>query len=135
MTETKRLVAVIFVRNRMVLAEIRKANDTAGAGETWIPGGHVEVGESDEEALIREIDEEFGVSPTAYISLCEKWWERGDKFCSVHYYVCTRWEGEMQAKEAEKLIWLKPGEIGRLDEQVDREAVSEYLLKSAASGV
>jgi len=35
-----------------------------GAANTFLPGGHIEHGESAEAALVREIDEELGLRPT-----------------------------------------------------------------------
>ena len=58
------VVAAVFQRRQSGVLELalfqRKANDT-GAGLWEFPGGKIEVGESPEQALIREIDEELAL--------------------------------------------------------------------------
>jgi len=68
-------------------------------GYTIVPGGGLEKGETVEEALIREVVEEFGVRPIKYIKL-------GDVFNSDigvlnvgHVYIVTEWKGEIDNPE------------------------------------
>ncbi len=121
------MVAVLFVSDKKILTEVRTKDNDFGAGATWLPGGHVENGESSKEALLREIEEEFCIKPVDYYWLCQKPWYKNNERYLIDYYVCTKWEGNMIAKEAEKLIWLTYSEIEKLDEDVDKAAFKEYI--------
>jgi 8-oxo-dGTP diphosphatase len=59
MDAVRRVVGAAIVRDGRVLAARRTA-PSAAAGRWELPGGKVEPGESPEQALVREIDEELG---------------------------------------------------------------------------
>lgn len=52
-----RCISFIFVDENAVLVERRSLAKTVGPGATGFPGGHVEAGETPEQALLREIRE------------------------------------------------------------------------------
>lgn len=66
----------IFIQNNKVL--LAKAK---GYPNTFLPGGHVEIGESAKEALIREIMEELGIDSQvgSFLGLIEHSWEHQGK--------------------------------------------------------
>ncbi|MFH0970027.1 MAG: NUDIX domain-containing protein [Candidatus Diapherotrites archaeon] len=125
----KSLVAILIVKDKCVLAEVRKSNDPFGAGCTWIPGGHVEPNETEERAFLRETKEELDIEPLNYYALCSFPWEKDKKQYTVQYFVCTKWKGKIKKKEAAELIWISQKEIEKLDEEVDRQAFKKYLEK------
>jgi 8-oxo-dGTP diphosphatase len=61
MNRLKRSVAGIALEGRKIFIARRIMKGDMG-GKWEFPGGKVEEGESDEEALVREFDEEFGVA-------------------------------------------------------------------------
>lgn len=58
-----RVVAAVFLRDNTVLA-CRRAPGRSAAGRWEFPGGKIEPGETAEQALRREIDEELSVEAT-----------------------------------------------------------------------
>jgi 8-oxo-dGTP diphosphatase len=63
MSELVRVAMVILHRDGRVLMQLRDSDDRVYASGRWgIFGGHVEEGETPEEAARREIEEELGVS-------------------------------------------------------------------------
>jgi hypothetical protein len=44
----------------------------------------------------------------------------------IHYYVVSRWSGELCAREAESVAWY-PVADAPIDIEADRVALSEYL--------
>jgi 8-oxo-dGTP diphosphatase len=60
------LVGALIVRNGMLLLG-RRSSEKAVCPDMWdVIGGHVEAGETFEDALLREVDEETGIRPLVY---------------------------------------------------------------------
>ncbi|MEM1317665.1 MAG: 8-oxo-dGTP diphosphatase MutT [Pseudomonadota bacterium] len=109
----KRLVlvvacALIDADNRILLAQRPEGKSMAGLWE--FPGGKVEAGEIPEEALIRELKEELGVetkraclAPLTFASH-----EYDDFHLLMPLYICRKWWGQPESREAQTLKWVRP---------------------------
>lgn len=76
------LVRGIFIKDNQVLLA-----QAIGEKNTFLPGGHIEFGESAKDALLREIEEELDISCTVgnFLGLVEHKWERkGVLNCEVN---------------------------------------------------
>ena len=109
-----RVVAAMILRTdvsgvQRVLAGRRTA-PPALAGRWEFPGGKVEAGESDEEALVREIREELGVD----IAITAPFGNQlpmigGDGVWQP--YLATVRSGEPQTLDHDRLLWLSADEL------------------------
>lgn len=118
-------VSFLLIKDNAVLLEKRSMSKDSDPGLITIPGGHIEAGESQEQALFRELEEELTVKPLSTTYLCSLY-HPTTELQLIHYYVVTRWQGEIKAIEADEVFWrsIKGCE---LDIAADQIAVKEYL--------
>jgi 8-oxo-dGTP diphosphatase len=117
------VVAAAIERDGRYLAARRTKPDWA-AGRWEFPGGKVEPGESESDALVREIREELGVEISVGVRVPGEW-PLHDELV-LHLYVATLMDGEpMPLDHHDELRWLTPDEfddVAWLDS--DRDAVA-----------
>lgn len=109
-----------------VLAERRAMTKPVMPGALAIPGGHVEAGESLDEALRRELKEELNIAPSKYRLVCV-YLHHSQELRRLHYFAIVAWDGEIENHEAESLHWVPIDDLDRLDLEVDRLAVASWL--------
>ncbi|MDD9906389.1 MAG: 8-oxo-dGTP diphosphatase MutT [Rhodospirillaceae bacterium] len=104
-------VALIDRDGRILIAQRPEGKSMAGLWE--FPGGKVEPGESPDAALIRELQEELGVdtrqSCLAPLTFASHAYD--DFHLLMPLYVCRVWKGIPQAKEGQKLAWVRPMQL------------------------
>jgi len=98
--------ALIDGDGRVLLAERPAGKSMAGLWE--FPGGKVEPGERPEQCLIRELNEELGITvkeeclaPFAFASH-----DYGDFHLLMPLFLCRRWEGIVQPQEGQRITWV-----------------------------
>ena len=97
--------------NRVLLAQRPEGKALAGLWE--FPGGKVEVGETPEETLIRELKEELGVttweSCLAPLTFASHSYE--DFHLLMPLFVCRKWDGSPASLENQALKWVGKGSL------------------------
>ena len=131
-TEPLDCVAFMLLEGERVLAEKRRVTKRLVPGAVALPGGHVEAGESIGDALHRELREELGVTAVGPTYVCTLL-HRAEEWRKLHYFAVRRWRGAIAVHEADSLVWVPLAEPSRLDLDVDRIAVAEYLRVYAPS--
>ncbi|HEY1080317.1 MAG TPA: (deoxy)nucleoside triphosphate pyrophosphohydrolase [Bdellovibrio sp.] len=128
----------------VVAALIRRANDPqgrilvvrrgpgqSGAGFWEFPGGKVDSGETPENALIREIDEELSVAIKVEAFLGENIFAYPAKTIRLQVYWAQMTAGEVQLSEHDALKWCLPKEIIESElSEADRPFVQMILQSS-----
>jgi 8-oxo-dGTP diphosphatase len=103
--------ALIDADGRVLLAQRPEGKPMAGLWE--FPGGKVELGETPEQTLIRELQEELGIAvkeaclaPLTFAS---------HSYPEFHLlmplYICRRWDGIVTAQEGQALTWVRPNRL------------------------
>jgi 8-oxo-dGTP diphosphatase len=94
-------VGALLVRNGQVLLGHR-SSDCDWLADAWdVFGGHIEVGESPQVALQRELAEELGIVPIEPVYLATIGGERPEPW-RLHLYSVTAWRGEAHNRQPEE---------------------------------
>ena len=105
-------VGVLVISDGKILSGTR--HNDFGYGLVCGPGGHVEAGETPEQAAFRETEEEFGISPKELIPLGRGPFEP-DTGLTPYLFLCTEYEGEPDCLDLE-MTGAKFRTMGELDE-------------------
>ena len=101
-------VALVDADRRVLIAQRPEGKSLAGLWE--FPGGKLEAGETPEAALIRELEEELGISTKtaclAPVSFASHNYETFHLLMPL--YVCRKWQGTPMAREHAALKWVPP---------------------------
>lgn len=106
--------ALIDTDGRVLVTQRPEGKSLAGLWE--FPGGKIEPGERPEDALIRELGEELGITVRepclAPLTFASHAYERFHLLMPL--YLCRRWEGFVRAKEGQALRWVRPQALREL---------------------
>ena len=103
--------AMVDVDGRVLMGQRPEGKSFGGLWE--FPGGKLEPGETPEACLIRELDEELGVTITQ--ACLAPFVFASHAYESFHLlmplFLCRRWEGMVRAREHAALKWVKPSDL------------------------
>nr|CAD6432795.1 8-oxo-dGTP diphosphatase MutT [Rhizobium sp. Q54] len=103
--------ALVDSDNRILLAQRPQGKELAGLWE--FPGGKVEQGETPEETLIRELQEELGI--TTRIPCLAPLTFASHTYESFHLlmplYICRRYDGIPVGQEGQAIKWVRSRDL------------------------
>jgi 8-oxo-dGTP diphosphatase len=101
------VVAGIIWHGGQYLA-VERPKGTRMAGWWEFPGGKIEKGESQGDALVRELQEELGITPQKFGFWKELVHEYDGFFVHLYFFNIYRYSGELSALEEQRMCWVDP---------------------------
>lgn len=121
--------AVIRNEDDRVLV-VQRGEETDHPLKWEFPGGKVDAGESEEECIIREIQEELSLDVVIFGKLPVVEHDYGHKKIRLIPFVCDTLDDMPMLNEHVSFEWLTPGELGKVDFSEADLFVSESYLRS-----
>ena len=102
--KTIEVVAAIIIKDGKVFATHRGYGPWKG----WLefPGGKMEIGETPQEALVREIKEELDAEVQVGRLMETVEWDYPEFHLTMHCFICTLQSESLQLNEHEAAAWL-----------------------------
>lgn len=122
------VVAAIIKHNNQILCCQREANKLKYLSEKWeFPGGKIEHGESREQALVREINEELEMNINNLEFALTVVHEYADFELTMHVYFAYTETPDFKLLAHKSAIWASLEEFDRFDWAAADVPIVEYL--------
>lgn len=127
--KTVRVVAAVIRSEDKIFATARGYGEFKGQWE--FPGGKIEPGETPQEALVREIQEELDVKIKVGDLIDTIVYDSPSFHLSMDCFWCIVTDGEITLKEAEDARWLSKDELYSVDWlPADMELIEKLVLSN-----
>ncbi|WP_445494520.1 8-oxo-dGTP diphosphatase MutT [Photorhabdus sp. SF281] len=100
-------IAAGIIRNsRHEIFITQRHADTHMGGFWEFPGGKVEKEETSEQALVRELQEEVGITATHYELVKTVEHDFPDRLITLYFFLVDGWDNEPFGKEGQRSRWV-----------------------------
>ena len=121
------VAAGVILRDGLVYLT-KRALDAHQGGKWEFPGGKVELGESAQQGLIRELKEEVGIEVKQSQSFEQVVHDYPDKRVKLDFILVTEFAGEPSGCEGQLGRWFELAEISTLDFPKANQTIVDKLL-------
>ena len=107
-------VGILLRSEKQLLIQQRRMG-TDCAGQWEFPGGKLEPGETPEQALRRELQEELNIviGEATFLTSLEHDYDHAH--VSLHTYIIREWTGEPEGLEGQEIAWGSPQQLIEYD--------------------
>lgn len=132
MMKTLDVVAAIIERDGKILLA-QRSPDADQPGMWEFAGGKVESGESQPQALVRELREELGIDAVVGRYIASHQREVSGRLIHLHAWHVPSFQGELNAYEHQDMVWYSPEEARRYPlAPADIPLLEAFILLRAA---
>ncbi|QLK61301.1 pyrimidine (deoxy)nucleoside triphosphate diphosphatase [Enterobacteriaceae bacterium Kacie_13] len=103
------VAALIEQDGKLLLARRDASSDQAGLWE--FPGGKVETGESQQAALVRELQEEMGITATVEDFVATSELQQPQRLIRLHGWRVSRFIGMVTLQCHSEIRWVSPADV------------------------
>lgn len=121
---------ILLADGKVLLAE--RQGDPAFAGLWEFPGGKQEPGETSEQALARELEEELGIRVIHHSLLMSLEHQYPDRHVGIDFFLVTEWEGTPVGQQGQDMRWADIEMLGA-DELLPADAPVVIALKALSA--
>lgn len=107
----------------------KRAVDAHQGGLWEFPGGKVEVGETIQSALARELAEELGIVVQRSSPLVEIRHQYADKSVLLDVYTVWQFSGEAAGLEGQPVAWVEPANLEKYEFPDANEAIVTAVIE------
>ncbi|MDF2153326.1 8-oxo-dGTP diphosphatase MutT [Vibrio sp. CAU 1672] len=105
------VAAIIFNQDQSQIFITKRPDDKHQGGLWEFPGGKVEPGESVEQAMVRELDEEVGITVTEQAHFQHLEFDYPDKSLKFDFMVVSAFEHQPYGREGQQGKWVRIVEL------------------------
>jgi 8-oxo-dGTP diphosphatase len=120
--------AIILRQDKILIARRGPLKDQAGFWE--FPGGKIEVNESAESCLIREIKEELNIEVSVVKHMIDNTFDYPDKSIILKAFICKYLTGNIHLVDHDKVEWVDRTELENFDFAHADVAIVQELVKN-----
>jgi len=122
------VAAIIKQEDKILIARRKKGKHLEFKWE--YPGGKLENNEEENDALKRELKEEFSIEATIGRYLTESFYEYGSVNINLKAYLVESFSGDFKLVDHDKIEWIKIEEIKEYDFAPADIPINDYLIKN-----
>ena len=124
----KVVAAIIKQEDKILIARRKKGKHLEFKWE--YPGGKLENNEEENDALNRELKEEFSIEATIGRYLTESFYEYGSVNINLKAYLVESFSGDFRLIDHDKIEWIKIEEIKKHEFAPADIQINDYLIKN-----
>ncbi|MEF1288380.1 8-oxo-dGTP diphosphatase MutT [Vibrio sp. M260118] len=105
------VAGIIFNQDKSQVFITKRPDDKHKGGFWEFPGGKVEPGETIEQAMVRELEEEIGITTTEQALFEHLEFDYPDKSLKFDFITVTQFDGQPYGKEGQQGEWVNVEEL------------------------
>ncbi|OIQ45013.1 MAG: 7,8-dihydro-8-oxoguanine-triphosphatase [Gammaproteobacteria bacterium MedPE] len=122
-------VAVIVNSQQQILLALRHQHLHQG-GKWEFPGGKIETGETAQQAIIREINEEVSLSTQSTVPMMVLEHDYGDKLVCLHVHWVKEFSGDATGAEGQEIKWVDVSELSGFEFPAANKPILEAVINN-----